>query len=84
MTLQTFEGTWEEILARASELTGKRVRLTILKDESRDFPPTQSLEQLLQGKVGRVNFQPSNLSECNSEIFTDLLVEKYEDRKLDE
>ncbi|MGK7927287.1 MAG: hypothetical protein AB4290_18925 [Spirulina sp.] len=80
MTPQTLEGTWEEILARASELTGKRVRLTILEEESRDRPPTQSLAQLLQGRVGRVSFQPPNLSERTSETFTDLLVEKYEDR----
>ncbi|MBW3625750.1 MAG: hypothetical protein KY468_20335 [Armatimonadetes bacterium] len=29
------EGTWEEVAQRADELAGKRVRLTVLKDEKK-------------------------------------------------
>jgi hypothetical protein len=34
--LQVYEGTWEEIAQHASEFIGRRVRLTIVNDESVD------------------------------------------------
>ena len=33
MTEQVLEGTWEEIIGHAPELSGRRVRVTILLDE---------------------------------------------------
>lgn len=59
MEQQTFEGTWEEILLRASELTGRRVKLIILANETSSYSSTDTLDKLLQGRVGQVNFQPS-------------------------
>ena len=35
------------------------------------------LDQILRGRVGRVQFQPSNLSTRTKEAFADLLVDKY-------
>lgn len=34
ITADSLEGTWEEIAEQAPQLSGKRVRLTILADES--------------------------------------------------
>ena len=73
MEEQTLEGTWEEILQHSSELAGQRVRLTILPPQSSQSPTKQTLDQRLKGRVGRVKFEPSDLSERVSEAFTELL-----------
>lgn len=77
MEQRSFEGTWEEILCYAPELVGQRVRLTVLSNESSKPQDGATLDQVLKGRVGRVLFQPSNLSTRTKEAFTDLLVEKY-------
>ncbi len=76
MKQQTLEGTWEEILQHSADLAGQRVRLTILPDQSSKHPTTQTLDKRLKGRVGRVNFQPSDLSERVGEAFTELLETK--------
>jgi hypothetical protein len=76
MEQQTLEGTWEEILQHSAELAGQRVRLTILPNQSSKSPTTPTLDQKLKGRVGRVNFEPSNLSERVGEAFTELLDTK--------
>ncbi len=76
MEQQTLEGTWEEILQHSAELAGQRVRLTILPNQSSNRPTKLTLEQRLKGRVGRVNFEPSNLSERVGEAFTELLDSK--------
>ena len=38
MTHQILEGTWEEISCHASELSGRRVRLTVLSDQENREP----------------------------------------------
>lgn len=77
MEQRSFEGTWEEILRYAPELVGQRVRLTVLSNESSRPQNGTTLDQVLKGKVGRVKFQPANLSTRTKEAFTDLLVDKY-------
>lgn len=77
MEQHSFEGTWEEILCYAPELIGRRVRLTVLSNESSKSENGTTLEQALKGRVGRVQFQPSNLSASTKDAFTGLLVEKY-------
>lgn len=39
------EGTWEEIVARSSELAGRRVRVTLLPDET---APPPLWEQIIE------------------------------------
>ena len=73
MEQHTIEGTWEEILQHSAELAGQRVRLTILPDKSTNSSTTETLDQKLKGRVGRVHFQPSDLSERVGEAFTELL-----------
>lgn len=77
MEQRSFEGTWEEILRYAPELVGRRVRLTVLFNENSESQNEATLDQVLKGRVGRVQFQPSNLSIRTKEAFTDLLAEKY-------
>jgi hypothetical protein len=77
MEQRSFEGTWEEILRYAPELAGRRVRLTVLSNESLGSRNETTLNQVLKGRVGRVQFQPENLSTRTKEAFTDLLAEKY-------
>jgi hypothetical protein len=76
MEQQTIEGTWEEILQHSAELAGQRVRLTILHDKFSNSPTKKTLDQKLKGRVGRVHFQPSDLSERVGEAFTELLDAK--------
>jgi hypothetical protein len=76
MEQRFFEGTWEEILRYAPELVGRRVRLTVLSNESSKSQNGATLDQALKGRVGRVQFQPENLSTRTKEAFTDLLAEK--------
>ena len=73
MEQQTLEGTWEEILQHSAELAGQRVRVTVLPDPTSNSSTTLTLDQKLKGRVGRVNFQPSDLSERVGEAFTELL-----------
>jgi hypothetical protein len=50
MQNQTLEGTWEEILQYAPQLSGQNVRLTILPSQ-----PPLTLAQTLKGRVGEVS-----------------------------
>ncbi len=83
MEQRSFEGTWEEILLQSPQLVGRRVRLTVLTDEASQLSSSQTLDQLLEGRVGRVSFQPANLSERTGEAFADLLEEKCSSLCLD-
>lgn len=82
MEQQTFEGTWEEILLHASELVGRRVKLTVVDSESPKPPTANTLDKRLQGRVGRVHFQPSDLSERTGDAFADLMVAKHKPSEL--
>ena len=76
MEQQRLERTWEEILEHSAELQGKQVILTILPSRSSDEALQPTLDQTLKGRTGRVNFQPSNLSERVGDVFTELLGDK--------
>lgn len=86
MEQQVFEGTWEEIALHAKELSGRRVRITVLNDES---TPTldQTLSDLLQAaetlEPQRQQSTPFNLSEDSGKAFTDIVVEKYKKQGFD-
>ena len=58
METQTIEGTWKEIIQHLPELSGQRVRVTIL---SSTLKPPFKLDQLLHDRIGVVNFQPDDL-----------------------
>jgi hypothetical protein len=74
MPNQTIEGTWEEILQYAPQLSGQSVRLTILTPTP---TPSAPLDQLLKHRVGEVSFEPTDLSERTHAAYTDLLTQKH-------
>ncbi|ANV87055.1 MULTISPECIES: hypothetical protein [Cyanophyceae] len=76
MNQRTIEGTWEEILQHASELTGQQVRLTVLSPKALQPQQPMTLEQTLQDRIGRVQFQPSDLSARTKDAFADMLADK--------
>ena len=79
MVRQTFEGTWEQIVKHAAELTGRRVRVTVFEDEPAS---KKNLAQLMSGYVGSVSSkQPHNFSEQTKEAFGRILEAKHDDRK---
>jgi hypothetical protein len=74
MPNQTIEGTWEEILQYAPQLSGQSVRLTILTPTP---TPSTTLDQLLKHRVGEVSFEPTDLSERTHAAYTDRLIQKH-------
>lgn len=74
---RTLEGTWEEILLYAPELIGRRVKLTVLSSEDIKSQQPVTLDRILKGRVGRIRFQPSNLSARTKAAFADILADKY-------
>jgi hypothetical protein len=73
MEQHSFEGTWEEILRHAPELVGQRIRLTVLSNESSKPQNGTTLDQVLKGRVGQVQFQPSDLSTRIEEVRSPIL-----------
>lgn len=76
MQNQILEGTWEEILRYAPQLSGQNVRLTILPQTSKT---TLSLDQLLKNRVGEVSFEPIDLSDRTHATYAALLAQKHSD-----
>jgi hypothetical protein len=64
-----FEGTWEDVLRHGPELAGQRVRLTVLTKDSPESQKEVTLAQALKGRVGRMEFQPRDLSTRTTEAF---------------
>ena len=77
---QIIEGTWEEIEARAEELRGKQLRVTVLEIPNR--PETEAerqarLQQALQPLLGTIDNLPADLSERAEEYYSQIMDEKY-------
>ena len=85
MVRQSFEGTWEEITQHAAELTGRRVRLTVLEDAAKGesaAPPEETLAQALEGYVGKfASGAPHNNAANVEKIWGDYVVEKHRKRQ---
>lgn len=86
MEQRVFEGTWEEISLHAKELSGRRVRVTVLHNEE---APTldQTLSELI--KAAEVlepegqQLSSSDLSQDIDQAFTDAVIEKYKKQGFD-
>lgn len=82
MTLQVFEGTWEEvreeIRALDCELAGQHVRIQL---ESQIANGTDSrrptLAERFAGRVGRLDFEPADLAERSEELFGEIVTENH-------
>jgi hypothetical protein len=82
MAEQVLEGTWEEITQHADELSGKRVRLTVLEDSSSRQAGQSALEErplaeMLEGLVGVIDSrEPFTPPERGRDAFGEAVVEK--------
>lgn len=80
MKQQVFEGIWEEMAIHAEELSGRRVRVTVLSDQE---TPTldRTLSELLEAaetlKLEEQQLMPPHPSKDIGKAFTDIVVEKY-------
>ncbi|PSF27797.1 hypothetical protein C7H19_24885 [Aphanothece hegewaldii CCALA 016] len=82
MEYHFIEGTWEEVLAHTPELSGHRVRVTILENEpleTHSLSP-KNLAEALMGRVGRLSFDVPDFANKAEDLFTDILVEKHKRR----
>jgi hypothetical protein len=83
MSQQVLEGTWEEVLQHADELSGKRVRLTVLDEpacQSGAEPPIEErpLSELLEGLIGVIDSsQPSPPFPRKRSAYGEAIVEKF-------
>lgn len=80
MVKNIIEGSWEEIVKHAAELSGRRVRVTVLDEAVSTPPPSneQTLDKLLAGYVGSVTAPaPHNLSENVKDVFGTIVQAKH-------
>jgi len=78
MVRNAFEGSWEELLRRADEFAGRRVRLTILDDAKNQQTTAPTLDRLLVGYVGAFSSSgPSNHAERVEEIWAQGVLDKH-------
>jgi hypothetical protein len=77
MEAKTFEGIWEDVVQLGPELTGKRVRLTVLPDAS----PMASLDSALAKLIEEAEILTTSLPYANRVPSTDAwkeeVIEKF-------
>lgn len=86
MEQRVFEGTWEEMSLHAKELSGQRVRVTVLDNEE---APTldQTLSELI--KAAEVlepkgqELMSSDLPKDIDQVVTDAVIDKYKKQGFD-
>ncbi len=73
-----FEGTWEELSARAGAFAGRRVRLIVLseKNESDGVSQDVNAAEALRRAVGSLHLGTAALSENCGARFTEILAEQ--------
>lgn len=74
---QIIEGTWEEIAARADELRGKQLRVTVLEAPRKSKYDGMTVAEMFEGRTGVIDGLPSDLSERAEEYFAQIMDEKY-------
>jgi hypothetical protein len=83
MSRQVLEGSWEEIMQHAEELSGKHVRLTIVDESSRqpgDELPIEErpLSELLEGLIGVIDSsEPSLPFPRKRSAYGEAIIEKF-------
>jgi hypothetical protein len=82
MAERVLEGTWEEVAQHADELSGKRVRLTVLEDGSARRAGQSALEErplseMLEGLTGVIDSrEPFTPPGREGDAFGEAVVEK--------
>jgi hypothetical protein len=78
--IMEFEGTWEEIERHASEFKGRRVRLTVLAEES----PMNEERASVRPRSGRSLLQHAgtwvgeDIEACLQEVYNNRLKSEFE------
>ena len=90
MEQQIYEGTWEEIntqlAAHQEELRRyRRVRLIVVPQEgpmeTQNETKQQTLAERFAGRIGRLSFEPADLSERTKEAYAELLAKEYAEKQ---
>ena len=77
MEQRTFEGTWEEIVRRSSELAGRKVRLTVLYEPGSPVMLDRALAHLLVDAERLVGTLPAVPPSPAADAWSEDVVEKY-------
>lgn len=73
---QQIEGSWEEVVEHADELSGKRVRVTVLSDSS--VCEEKPLAELLEGLIGVIDSsKPSTPVAYKPSLYGEGIVGKF-------
>lgn len=79
---QLIQGSWDELCARADEFKNRKDLLLIVPGDgdakNGAVKEGITLAEALNGRTGRVSFEPSDLSEDTGKKFAALLVEKHQ------
>lgn len=75
MSQQVLEGTWEEIVRQAGDLTGKKVRLIVI-DEPHSIS-TRPLSKALEGILGGVDSTDGLHVGYPDDPFSETIAEKF-------
>jgi hypothetical protein len=73
MAKQVLEGLWEEIVQHADELSGKKVRLTVIDAMRLERP----LSEALEGIVGAVDSTDGSQHGHSTTPFAEIISEKF-------
>ena len=77
MEQRTFEGTWEEITRRGSELAGRKVRITVLNEPASPVTLDRALAHLIADAEHLVGTLPSVPPSPAADAWSEGVIEKY-------
>lgn len=77
MEQRTFEGTWEEITRRSSELAGRKVRITVLNEPESPVMLDQALAHLIAAAEHLVGTLPPVPPSPATDVWSEGVIEKY-------
>jgi hypothetical protein len=77
MEQRTFEGTWEEVTRRSSELVGRKVRVTVLDEPPSPAMLDGALAHLISEAEHLVGTLPPASPETPADAWSEGVIEKY-------
>ena len=77
MEQRTFEGTWEEIARRSSELAGRKVRITVLNEPTSPVMLDRALAHLIADAEHLVGTLPAVPPSQAADAWSEGVIEKY-------
>ena len=77
MEQRTFEGTWEEITRRSSELAGRKVRITVLNEPASPVMLDRALAHLIADAEHLVGTLPPVPPSPTADAWSEGVITKY-------